>query len=72
MKLTSAQEAGLKYLAEDDKPSTERSTSAGDHGNVSTPRTNTLVKLADLGLATADTAGYYGITEAGRDLAGTL
>lgn len=65
-KLTIAQQAGLEYLAEADKPAEERSINAGRHGSISTPRTNTLVKLAELGLAADDEYYGYQITDAGR------
>lgn len=66
MKLTPAQIFGLQYLAERDKPSTERTISASASGML-TPRANTLTKLASLGLAELDPYyNSYRITDKGR------
>lgn len=61
-KLSEAQRAGLEYLAQADLPSDQRTIS---NRYISTPRANTLAKLADLGLATY--ADGYKITNAGRE-----
>lgn len=63
-KLTEAQQAGLEYLGQADIPSDQRTLS---RRYISTPRTNTLVKLAELGLAEISPLdGRYLITDAGR------